>query len=104
MSTDMKDPSDIKSMTTLIHEWMNEDRFLAKYTKRQKAVLCKKLTQKLHSYKDQQLERTLEEAKEANQEVEAKLVRYRKAYQILLRKAYTTRWFDRICQVLWVYG
>ena len=97
------EPMETKSMEELIQEWIQEDRFLVKYTKRQKKILSKRLIYKLSSAKDRQLERALEEAKEATQEVELKLVRYRKAYQTLLRKTYSTRIINQVFQLIWVF-
>ena len=91
-----------KRKVDLIHEWMNEDRLLTRYTKRQKVILCKKLIEKLETDKDRELERALEESKEATEELETKLNRYRKAYQSLLRTAYSTRSADRFCRMIWV--
>ena len=90
-----------KRKADLIHEWMNEDQLLTKYTKRQKVILCKKLIQKLDTDKDQ-LERALEESSVSTQELEAKVARYQKAYRALLRTAYSTRSADRFCKMIWV--
>jgi len=91
-----------KRKADLIHEWMNEDHLLTKYTKRQKVILSKKLIQKLETDKDRELERALEESIVATHELETKLSRYRKAYQLLLRTSYSTRSADRFCRMIWV--
>jgi hypothetical protein len=85
-------------MEELIREWMNEDRFLTKYTKRQRAILSNRLIQKLsvQVHKQTELEDALEEA-------ETKTARYRKANQILLRKTYSIRWIDRITRLVWIF-
>jgi hypothetical protein len=92
----------IKRKVDLIHEWINEDQLLTKYTKRQKVILCKNLIQKLDTHQDRELERVLEESTVATQELESKLARYRKAYHSLLRTTYSTRSADRFCKMIWV--
>lgn len=83
--------------TELIHEWMNEDRFLRKFTKRQQAIMCSRLLEKLSQ---QQTE--LEEAKRAVVDIEQKLVRYRKSYQDLLYQSHPARCVNRMCQMIWI--
>jgi len=83
--------------TELIHEWINEDRFLRKFTKRQQAILCSRLLEKLSQ--DPRI-KELEETKRAIEDIEQKLVRYRKSYQELLRKCHPC-WVNRLCQIVW---
>jgi hypothetical protein len=83
--------------TELIHEWMNEDRFLRRLTKRQQAILCTRLLEKLS-----QPQKELEDAKRAVEEIELKLMRYRKSYQELLRQGHPLRFVNRICQMIWI--
>ncbi len=107
MSTNMStlrkdiDRKDSTSLEALIHEWMSEDRFLTRYTKRQRAILCKKLISKLNE-QDKVLEDALAAAKEATEEMELKLKRYRKAYQTLLRDTYSVRYVECFCQLIWM--
>jgi len=96
----VKTETTIKRKADLIHEWINEDQLLTKYTKRQKVILCKSLIQKLDT--DRSLERALEEAIVVTQELESKVARYQKAYRALLRSAYSTRSADRFCKMICV--
>ena len=77
-------------MDDLIREWIHEDRFLKQYTKRQRSILCKKLTEKLSKYKEQE---------EALQKTDKKLMRYRQAYASLLRERNPLNW---VCWIVWI--
>jgi len=96
VDTKVKTETNIKRKVDLIHEWLNEDQLLTKYTKRQKVILCKNLIQKLDT------DRSLERALEATQELESKVARYQKVYLALLRTVYSTRSADRFCKMIWM--
>jgi hypothetical protein len=85
----------------LIHEWIKEDRFLTKYTKRQRAILCKRLSDKLTPFKSQQ--KIIEEKETIIRVKEEKLTRYRNAYLKLLKERHTACLERLFCRFVWVW-
>lgn len=85
----------------LIHEWMEEDRFLTKYTKRQRSILCKRLSDKLTPFKHQQ--QIIEEKEKIIQEKEEKLKRYHQAHLKFLKERHTACLERLFCRFIWVW-